>query len=83
MKPKAGKGEGRWKALVSNNPAWLAPSAIGVVGQFLIADAIVCRSFKPWLHPEIIFRMSSTGRGHAKALAVLHGLTEKVTSNGF
>nr|CAD7463427.1 unnamed protein product [Timema tahoe] len=28
-KPLAGKGEGRRKVLVSNNPAWLAPSASG------------------------------------------------------
>nr|CAD7606568.1 unnamed protein product [Timema genevievae] len=44
-------------------------SADFVEATKVIADAIICRSFKPWLHPEIIFRMSSTGRGHAKALA--------------
>nr|CAD7194210.1 unnamed protein product [Timema douglasi] len=53
-------------------------SADFVEATKVIADAIVCRSFKPWLQPEIIFRMSPTGRGHAKALKVLHGLTEKV-----
>nr|CAD7402599.1 unnamed protein product [Timema poppensis] len=53
-------------------------SADFVEATKVIADAIVCRSFKPWLQPEIIFRMSPTGRGHAKALEVLHGLTEKV-----
>nr|CAD7204114.1 unnamed protein product [Timema douglasi] len=52
-------------------------SADFVEATKVIADAIVCRSFKPWLQPEIVFRMSPTGRGHAKALEVLHGLTEK------
>nr|CAD7260920.1 unnamed protein product [Timema shepardi] len=53
-------------------------SADFVEATQVMADSIVCRSFKPWLQSEIVFRMSSTGRGHAKALEVLHRLTEKV-----
>nr|CAD7402230.1 unnamed protein product [Timema cristinae] len=53
-------------------------SADFVEATKVITDAIICRTFKPWLQPEIFFRMSPTGKGHAKALEVLHGLTEKV-----
>nr|CAD7405682.1 unnamed protein product [Timema poppensis] len=43
-----------------------------------MADVVVKRSFQPWLHSNIIFWLSATGRLQRKSLAVLHGMSDKV-----
>ncbi|CAD6225937.1 GSCOCT00014072001.2-RA-CDS [Cotesia congregata] len=36
------------------------------------------RSFRPWLIPEFLFKLTSKGRGYQKNLKVLHSFTKKV-----
>ncbi|XP_069704221.1 cytochrome P450 4C1-like isoform X1 [Periplaneta americana] len=40
--------------------------------------AMFIRAFKPWLHLDAIFHLSSLGRLQRKCLAILHGTTQRV-----
>nr|CAD7574995.1 unnamed protein product [Timema californicum] len=43
-----------------------------------MADIVVKRSFRPWLQPNLLFWLSSTGRSQRKYLYILQGMTDKV-----
>lgn len=43
-----------------------------------MCDNLVVRAFNPLLYPDILFRLSSTGRQHDRNLVTLHGMTNKV-----
>ncbi|XP_025268732.1 cytochrome P450 4C1-like [Camponotus floridanus] len=41
-------------------------------------ELIIYRIFRPWLHNDMIFLLSSQGRKQKKILKILHGFTEKI-----
>ncbi|CAG5083881.1 Similar to CYP4C1: Cytochrome P450 4C1 (Blaberus discoidalis) [Cotesia congregata] len=41
-------------------------------------ETFIYRSFRPWLIPEFLFKLTSKGRGYQKNLKVLHSFTKKV-----
>nr|CAD7461036.1 unnamed protein product [Timema tahoe] len=43
-----------------------------------MADIVVKRSFRPWLQPNLLFWLSSTGRSQRKYLNILQEMTDKV-----
>ncbi|XP_021934354.1 cytochrome P450 4C1-like isoform X2 [Zootermopsis nevadensis] len=43
-----------------------------------MCDILVARVFNLLLYPDILFRLSSTGRQHDRDLVTLHGMTNKV-----
>ena len=43
-----------------------------------MADILMRRTFKPWIHPDWLFRLSPVAKEQAKSLTVLHGMTDSV-----
>jgi len=43
-----------------------------------MSDIVIQRSFKPWLHPESLFRLSPLANKQVKYLATLHDMTDSV-----
>jgi len=43
-----------------------------------MSDIVMRRSFKPWLHPDLLFRLSPLAKQQAKYLATLHDMTDSV-----
>jgi hypothetical protein len=41
-------------------------------------DIVMQRTFKPWLHPDSLFRLSPLAKKQAKYLATLHDMTDSV-----
>ncbi|CAB4013820.1 cytochrome P450 4V2-like [Paramuricea clavata] len=48
---------------------------------FSMCELIQERQKCPWLWPDTIFNMTSSGRKHKKALDILHGFTNKVIND--
>ena len=48
-----------------------------------MCELIQERHKSPWLWPDIIYNMTSSGRKHQKALNILHAFTHKVTHTLF
>ncbi|CAB3983422.1 cytochrome P450 4V2, partial [Paramuricea clavata] len=48
---------------------------------FSMCELIQERQKYPWLWPDTIFNMTSSGRKHKKALDILHGFTNKVIND--
>ncbi|CAL4063252.1 unnamed protein product, partial [Meganyctiphanes norvegica] len=46
-----------------------------VKSVYKINSILQKRQFRPWLHPDILFRLSEYGVEHEKCLKVLHGFT--------
>jgi len=36
------------------------------------------RVLRPWLHPDLLWKLSPSGREEARMLQILHGFTEEV-----
>jgi hypothetical protein len=45
---------------------------------FSMSEIVVHRMFRPWLHPDFIFKLSAMGKRHDECLKVVHGFTNKV-----
>ncbi|XP_069704241.1 cytochrome P450 4C1-like isoform X1 [Periplaneta americana] len=45
-----------------------------------ISDIIMLRNFKPWIHPDFLFNLSSYGKLSRHCLSVLHNMTGYVIS---
>jgi hypothetical protein len=45
---------------------------------YSMTDIVVQRTFKPWIHPDWLFRLSPLAKQHAKYLAILHDMTNSV-----
>lgn len=43
-----------------------------------MADIVMLRTFKPWLHLDFLFRLSSLAKDQAKYLTTLHNTTDSV-----
>ena len=48
---------------------------------FSMCELIQERQKSPWLWPDIIYNMTSSGRKHQEALNILHGFTNKVIND--
>ncbi|PSN54059.1 hypothetical protein C0J52_03127 [Blattella germanica] len=42
-----------------------------------MSEIIMNRLFRPWLHPDFMFKLSSIGKRHDECLRVLHGFTNQ------
>ena len=43
-----------------------------------MADIVMRRVFKPWFHPDWLFRLLPLAKEHAKYLSTLHNMTKTV-----
>jgi hypothetical protein len=43
-----------------------------------MTDIAMQRMFKPWIHPDSLFRLSPLARQQKKYLAILHDMTNSV-----
>ena len=43
-----------------------------------MGEIVIQRSLRPWLRPNLIWRLSKQGRDEKRLLKVLHGFTETV-----
>ncbi|KDR22530.1 cytochrome P450 4C1-like [Zootermopsis nevadensis] len=46
-----------------------------------MCDSIMFRSFRPWLHADFLFEMTSAGKLQKKCLDILHGKTKRVIAS--
>ncbi|CAL8105562.1 unnamed protein product [Orchesella dallaii] len=45
---------------------------------YRISELVQYRQLRPWLHPELIWKLSSTGKETRECLKILHGFTDLV-----
>nr|P29981.1 RecName: Full=Cytochrome P450 4C1; AltName: Full=CYPIVC1 [Blaberus discoidalis]AAA27819.1 cytochrome P450 [Blaberus discoidalis] len=49
-----------------------------VKAVYEISELTMQRSVRPWLHPKVIFDLTTMGKRYAECLRILHGFTNKV-----
>jgi hypothetical protein len=43
-----------------------------------MCHSVMCRSFRPYLHPDFLFKMSAIGKQQKRSLDILHSMTKRV-----
>ncbi|KAK9886188.1 hypothetical protein WA026_015700 [Henosepilachna vigintioctopunctata] len=45
---------------------------------YIVADIVLHRWFRPWLHPNLLFKLSPSGREQQRNIRIVHEFAEKV-----